>query len=62
MQDNLLEQMRRAVDDLTFIHTAGHVIGVSAGTVHATCTRGETRVGDRATLHTAMGKRLAEVV
>ncbi|EBA13831.1 FliI/YscN family ATPase [Roseobacter sp. CCS2] len=62
MQENLLDQMRRAVDQLSYIHTAGRVIGVSAGTVHSACTQGETRVGDRATLHTAAGKRMAEVV
>ncbi|PJI86126.1 flagellum-specific ATP synthase [Yoonia maricola] len=62
MQENLLDQMRRAVGQLTHIHTAGHVIGVSAGTVHADCATGETRVGDRATLYTSGRKRMAEVV
>ena len=62
MQENLLDQMRRAVDQLTYVRSGGHVIGVSAGTVHAACVQGQTRVGDRATLHTATGKRMAEVV
>lgn len=62
MQENLLDQMRRAIAPLQHIHRSGHVIGVSAGTVHCACTTGDTRVGDRAVIHTHARPRMGEVV
>jgi len=62
MQENLLDQMRRAIEPLRHIHLSGHVIGVSAATVLCSCDTSETRVGDRAVIHTGAGKRLGEVV
>ncbi len=62
MQENLLDQMRYAIETLTYVHAAGRVIGVSAGNVQSSCAKGETRVGDRAIIHTNARERSGEVV
>lgn len=62
MQENLLDQMRYAIERLTHIHASGHVTGVSSGNVQSTCAKGQTRVGDRAIIRTNGRERPGEVV
>ncbi len=62
MQENLIDQMRFAIEQLTHIHKAGRVVAVSAGTVHCASAKGDTRVGDRAIIHARAGQRIGEVV
>lgn len=62
MQENLLDQMRLAIEPLTHLYPAGQVVGVSSGNVHCTCAKGQVRVGDRAIIHTFAQKRTGEVV
>ncbi|MGJ8588568.1 MAG: FliI/YscN family ATPase [Yoonia sp.] len=62
MQENLLDQMRQAIETCAQTHKAGHVIGVSSGTVHCARAANDLRVGDRGIIHTQKTRRSGEVV
>lgn len=62
MQENLLDQMCRAIETCAQIHKAGHVIGVSSGTVRCARAAHDLRVGDRGVIHSKGKRRYGEVV